>query len=323
MSVMAHILRVAALCACLIFPAKAMAASCWITHGASIAFGTIATDSINQTQASVGYSCQADYGATQYFAVCLSSLEEPPFIMTSNGDEFGRTYSLQFNLYNASDTAQMLATTASGNLIQQTFAIGSNQQTSSTFHLLARMPTGQNSVPAYSYFNYSLGIKITWNTSTQESTLTPCQGGMSSGSAIDDSSNANATISTGCFIESVSTLDFGTVSAESIRSGIHSTATLRTHCPPGTQFSIGLDNGTHASGSTRQLCSASGDCLAYSLWQDSAATQPWGNSRGENTLEATNNNGNVQDYTIFGVVPAQSPPAADTYSDDVIVTLSY
>lgn len=323
MSVMAHILKVACLCACLICPAKTMAASCWITHGASIAFGTIATDSVNQTQTSVGYACQADYGATQYFAVCLSSQEEPPFIMTSNGDEQGHTYSLQFNLYNASDTSQMLASSASGNLIQQVFSAGNNQQTSGTFPLTARMPSGQSPVPARSYFNYALGIKITWNTSTQQSTLTPCQNGISSGSATDSSSNANATISTGCFIESVSTLDFGTASADSIRSGIRSTATLRTHCPPGTQFSIGLDNGTHANGATRQLCSASGDCLVYSLWQDSAATSPWGNNRGENTLETTNSNGNVQDYTIYGVVPAQSPPAAATYTDDVVVTLSY
>lgn len=69
----------------ILLPLKAQALSCWMTSGATINFGTLAAGEATATNTSVKFSCQANYGSTQYINVCLSSVEASPFKMMSTG----------------------------------------------------------------------------------------------------------------------------------------------------------------------------------------------------------------------------------------------
>jgi spore coat protein U-like protein len=62
--------------------------------------------------------------------------------------------------------------------------------------------------------------------------------------------------------------------------------------------------------------------ITYGLYRDSARAQPWGDSAGTNTAAGTGS-GLAQTVTVYGRVPAQTTPSPGTYSDTVVVTISY
>ncbi|EMK5831647.1 spore coat U domain-containing protein [Citrobacter sedlakii] len=302
---------------------NASASKCWITQGAGVTFGTLVTGSASTTHASVHFSCYADFGETRYFNVCLSSLEASPFKMTSNGDEEGKAYTMLFNLYSAVDNTRPLTAQTAGRALQTPLTVGGNQVGSGSFPLNAEIPAGQNNLPVRSYFNYALGLKLTWNSATRPEALTACQDGVSQGEAIDSASHASATLSDSCFIQNVSPLNFGVVNSTALRGQVNSTASIRARCPVGTRYSLGLSVGEHAHGQNRQMCNSQQQCLTYNLWQDAAMSRPWGDQIGNNTLEMDHHNGSIQDVTVYGSVPAQTLTGTGEFSDDVVVTLTY
>jgi spore coat protein U-like protein len=62
--------------------------------------------------------------------------------------------------------------------------------------------------------------------------------------------------------------------------------------------------------------------VTYSLYSDSGRATVWGNTVGTNTVAGTGN-GASQSYTVYGRAPAQTTPAAGTYTDTVTVTVTY
>jgi spore coat protein U-like protein len=90
-----------------------------------------------------------------------------------------------------------------------------------------------------------------------------------------------------------------------------------------TPYNIGLDAGT-GSGATVAVrkMSNGGNTVNYSLYSDSGRSTVWGNTVGTDTVAATGN-GTSQSYTVYGRVPAQTTPAAATYTDTITVTVTY
>jgi spore coat protein U-like protein len=62
--------------------------------------------------------------------------------------------------------------------------------------------------------------------------------------------------------------------------------------------------------------------VTYGIYQDAAHTLPWGSTVGTNTISGTGT-GVVQNYTSYGQVPVQTTPAPTTYTDSIIVTVTY
>lgn len=306
-----------------LFSSPAKSANCWITQGASTAFGTLVAGNTSSAQSSVKFSCYADYGETRYFNVCLSSLESAPFKMTSNGDEEGKQYTMLFRLFSAVDNSLELTSIGAGRALQTALTIDGNQTSGGSFALQATIPSGQNNLPVRSYFNYTLGLKLTWNSATSKEALTGCQDGNWQGEATDASSSASATLSDSCFIQGVTALNFGAVDSTALISRLASTASIRARCPMGTTYSLGISSGEHASGSQRQMCNEHQQCLQYALWQDASATRPWGTEPGNNTMEMSHHDGSVQTVTVYGTVPTQPLTGTGVFSDDVVVTLTY
>ena len=129
------------------------------------------------------------------------------------------------------------------------------------------------------------------------------------------------TVTSSCVINSASTLNFGSQGV--LTAAVDNTSTLQVQCTNTTPYNIGLDAGA-GSGATvaaRKMTNGSAT-VTYSLYTDAGRATVWGNTVGTDTVAATGN-GASQTYTVYGRVPAQTTPAAATYTDTVTLTVTY
>jgi spore coat protein U-like protein len=140
----------------------------------------------------------------------------------------------------------------------------------------------------------------------------------------------SATTTANCNV-SASTLDFGS-SPYIIASNIDSTATVTVQCTSTTPYSIGLDNGTNASGSQRRVrLGTSAYYINYNLYTDAARSNAWAATTsttsctaGANTCFLGTGTGSNQTATVYGRVPSQTAPAqTGTFTDTVVITVTY
>ena len=129
-----------------------------------------------------------------------------------------------------------------------------------------------------------------------------------------------ATARNTCRIVVSTDLDFGAVT--SLPSNRDQTSTIQLQCPTGATWQVGLDNGSHAEGSTRRMAGPAGRFLRYELYRDPQRTQRWGNTKNVDTNQGSGTN-STQTLTVHGRVPAQSTSTPGNYADTVTVTLTY
>jgi spore coat protein U-like protein len=127
-----------------------------------------------------------------------------------------------------------------------------------------------------------------------------------------------ATVSSQCAV-SASTLDFGTVGLLLANTDLTSTVTVQ--CASGVAYQVGLDNGQHATGTTRRM-QGPGGLVTYDLYRNTTRTQRWGNTINTDTVVGSGNGSN-QNLTVYGRVPNQATPSAGTYNDTITVTVTY
>lgn len=145
---------------------------------------------------------------------------------------------------------------------------------------------------------------------------------VSSGSTWTATIPANANVS-------ATTLNFGSTST--LSSNVDSTATISVQATNTTPYSIGLGNGTNASGSQRRArLGATANFINYNLFTDSGRSQAWSTSTsttsctgGAGTCVLGTGTGASQNTTVYGRVPSQSVPAAGTFTDTVVVTVTF
>ena len=88
-------------------------------------------------------------------------------------------------------------------------------------------------------------------------------------------------------------------------------------------YNVGLNagTGTGATVAVRKMTSGA-NTITYSLYKDAARTTVWGNTFNTDTVAATGT-GVAQTYDVYGRVPPQTTPQPGTYTDTIIVTLTY
>lgn len=137
------------------------------------------------------------------------------------------------------------------------------------------------------------------------------------------------TITASCTVGSA-TLDFGSNSGTALLSAaVNATTTVSVTCTNGSPYSIGMDNGAHASGAQRRL-NTGANFINYNLYTDAARLNAWTTASSSTTCTTSNScvtgtgNGSAQSTTIYGTVPIPgSAPAAGSYSDSVTMTVTY
>jgi spore coat protein U-like protein len=176
---------------------------------------------------------------------------------------------------------------------------------------------GQQTLPAGLYTSSFSGTQA--SVAYAYSTVGSCStiGSSHATSAAFTVSATNATI---CSV-SAQTLNFG--SAGVLRSAIDAASTITLTCTNAAPYTVSLDGGlAGAANPAQRKMSQSSEQVTYGLYQDSARTQPWGDSVGTNTAAGTGT-GLAQNFTVYGRVPAQNTPSPGTYSDTVVATVSY
>jgi spore coat protein U-like protein len=176
---------------------------------------------------------------------------------------------------------------------------------------------GQQTLPAGLYTSLFSGTQA--SVAYAYSTVGTCPT-IGSSHATSASFSVMATNATICSV-SASTLNFG--SSGVLQSALDATSTITLTCTNAAPYTVSLDGGlSGATNPTQRKMVQASEQITYGLYQDSARTQPWGDSVGTNTAAGTGS-GLAQNFTVYGRVPAQNTPSPGTYADTVVVTISY
>ncbi len=126
---------------------------------------------------------------------------------------------------------------------------------------------------------------------------------------------------TGSCSISANNLNFGTLSVLTANSDASTTVSVT--CSNGVTYQVGLNGGlTGAVDPTQRKMASGPNQLTYGLYQDAGRLTPWGETLGIDTVSGTGS-GSAQTLSVHGRVPAQTTPPAATYSDTVVVTITY
>jgi spore coat protein U-like protein len=122
-----------------------------------------------------------------------------------------------------------------------------------------------------------------------------------------------------CSITSAGDLTFS--STTFLDSPETATSTINVKCTNGTPFNIGLSLDVGETVSARVMNNGS-NTLTYAMYSDSGHNTAWGETAPTDTLNGTGD-GSAHNYTVYGNLPAQTPPATGSYTDPVTVTVTY
>ena len=140
----------------------------------------------------------------------------------------------------------------------------------------------------------------------------------------------SANVPKNCTLGTVTALAFGAYNPGG--GAVTGSTNIVLNCTKNTAFSIGLDQGSTAGGTTttRLMTDGAGDTLQYALYQDAAYTTNWGNTVGTDTLAGTGTGmgaGNAITETVYGQIPDnatnQAAVPAASYADTITVTVTY
>ena len=207
--------------------------------------------------------------------------------------------------------------------VQQDLALGSSGSNSATLTVYGQVYANQQTAPPGSYswtsggspslqYGYAAGTSCPVGSKTTSS----------SGSTWTATVLANANLS-------VTSMNFGSNSSF-ILANIQTTAVITVQSTNTTPYSIGLDNGQNASGSQRRMSGGGGNYVSYGLYTDAAYSHAWTSTTsttsctgGASTCVLGTGTGSNQNVTVYGQVPPQTAPATGTYTDTVVVTVTF
>lgn len=147
-----------------------------------------------------------------------------------------------------------------------------------------------------------------------------------SGPTLAATATANLTvkiiITNECKVATPADLDFG--SRGVLDQNFDATTTISVTCTTGQTYNVGLGAGTGPSPTVTARKMKNGtDIVAYGLYKTAAraAGDNWGDT-GTDRMAGTGT-GAAQSLTVYGRVPPQTTPPANTYTDTVAITVTY
>lgn len=131
--------------------------------------------------------------------------------------------------------------------------------------------------------------------------------------------NVSATVQTSCAV-SAADLAFGTYDAASATDAT-ATSTVTVTCSLLTPYTISLDTGTHAAGSTRRMGSGASR-LSYEIYRDVTMSNIFGTVAASLGVSGIGTGAAVP-TVIYGKIPKNQAVIPGSYSDQVTVTVDY
>lgn len=130
--------------------------------------------------------------------------------------------------------------------------------------------------------------------------------------------NVQANIIPNCRV-SAQNINFGNQGV--LDTNVDAAGMLGVTCTSGTAYTVGLNNGLTGTGPTARRMTLGNQAVTYGLYKNAARSEPWGNSGGQ--LVTGTGAGATQNLSVYGRVPPQATPSPGTYSDTVVVTVTY
>jgi spore coat protein U domain-containing protein, fimbrial subunit CupE1/2/3/6 len=315
-----YLLALLFLClACAHEGARAQSVSCSATM-TNVAFGNVdPLSSQTDANATLDYTCSNSANQTRYATVCFSIGDGAQGGGNSNPRRMqdGAGDPLWFQLYqNAAHTTVWGSTFFGVNTpVQIDVSIARRGSVSGSATMYGRVVNGQTTAVPGAYQDQFNGnhTAVTIN----ESGSSP-PGSCSTSILSTFPFTVTANVVSQCSV-SATTLDFGTVGL--LLANTDGTSALTVQCANGVAYQVGLDNGQHASGTTRRM-QGPGGLVSYELYRNTARTQRWGNTLNSDTVTGTGSGAN-QSLTVYGRVPTQTTPSAGTYNDVITVSVTY
>lgn len=130
----------------------------------------------------------------------------------------------------------------------------------------------------------------------------------------------SATVIASCTV-TAGTVAFGNYDPTSV-GNLDQAGTFTVACTKGTGASVGLNTGSNASGATRRMTSGS-EFLTYELYKESDRSNVWGNSGGAAVTLAAATSNAPQTLTVYGRIPPGQDVGVASYTDTVLITVTF
>jgi spore coat protein U-like protein len=183
--------------------------------------------------------------------------------------------------------------------------------------LYGRISAGQPTSPGGLYSSSFTGVQTA--VSYAYSTVGNCAT-IGTSNATTAPFTVTATNTTNCSV-GAAPLNFGSTGI--LRTALDGMSSITVTCTNAAPYTVALDGGlSGAVNPAQRKMSQASATITYGLYQDASRVTPWGDSVGVNTMAGTGT-GLAQNFTVYGRVPAQTTPAPGTYSDTVVMTISY
>lgn len=145
--------------------------------------------------------------------------------------------------------------------------------------------------------------------------------GGNTGASIRAPFSASALIEPECQLGTVDLLDFGNVSGLP-GPAVTASAAITMNCRRGTAWQLSLDDGQNAQGQQRRMSNGNGSYAPYELYRNAPMTQRFGQTANVDRQAGTGT-GTNQTVMVHGRMPAGQNLVPGSYSDRVVVTVTY
>ena len=188
-----------------------------------------------------------------------------------------------------------------------------------TLPLYFRASTGQQ-VSAGPY-QVTLNFNVAYNV-CQIGALGLC--GTAQTGTVASSLQLNLTVTNDCITINAPNVNFGSAPLAKDFPAVSQAVSIT--CTKGSSYTVGINNGSYAAGSARNMASGS-NRLSYEIYKAST-TNRWGSVGSErwasSASSSASSDGLLRTYNYTArVLPAQTTPPAGTYTDTVVVDIAF
>jgi spore coat protein U-like protein len=293
--------------------------------GTSMQFGSIDINSggIASSTGSIGFSCQGISQPTPVL-LCFNAYDTPqkpgynPRYMPILHSGLSGYY-VAYNLYKDAARQEILGSLASGSqatpwLLTPTLTPASATMTMPLYGDIKLY--GQQQYLGGQNYGHNVTLSMTYM--VYDGSPPDCANPqMQSGGSFQFW--VGVTLINTCRIDSATNMSFPTIYGQ-LRESADSTSAISVTCTANTPYEVGLDNGLHAQGTQRRMQGAGG-FIQYELYRDPGRNTRWGNTLGEGQTSVGANTS--QTMLVYGRVPPQALPGSGSYSDRIVVTVTY
>lgn len=302
-------------------PERAHALSCSATV-TDVSFGTIdlLQGTAIDTTASVAISCSA---------ITLAGVRVCPYIGDGSGGRDashrylqGPSTTVAYQLYTDATRTTVWGDANLGFGAYPTIDFAGNADGTGTgstsLTIYGRIPASQGAVAAGEYVSNFTVADTDFEYGVNTLNLPACSSSQALPATVNPAFAASATVEKNCVV-SAGNIDFGAHGV--LTSAVAATGLVTVKCTPSTDYAVALSNGNNGTAPGARKMKKGSETVTYGLYRDAAHTNLWGDTAG--LLSSASGSGANQNFTVYGLVPAQTTPTPGGYTDTVVVTVTY